>query len=225
MADGFEQMVDGATAFFAELERNNTRDWFEPRKEVYRREIRAPAGLFAGLYAEDLGRLTGRTHVPKVFRLHRDLRFSHDKRPCNARLHMMWAPAARAGLGPAWFFGAAPDYLVFGCGIMEFRDRTLAAFRAHVDRDGDRLATAIREVAAATGARLSDHGPPPLARVPRPYPADHPQGDLLRRRGLALVADLSAGWRGRGLAATLDSLARAMLPFARAFGGRGGADC
>jgi uncharacterized protein (DUF2461 family) len=43
------------------------------------------------LFAEDLARLTGKPHVPKVFRIHRDVRFSKDKTPYNTHLHLMWS--------------------------------------------------------------------------------------------------------------------------------------
>ena len=33
MTDGFTQMIDDANAFFVELAQNNTKDWFNPRKE------------------------------------------------------------------------------------------------------------------------------------------------------------------------------------------------
>ena len=56
MPDGFEQMVDEALGFFAELEQNNTKAWFEPHKARYKDQIAGPAGFFADLLAEDIAR-------------------------------------------------------------------------------------------------------------------------------------------------------------------------
>ena len=66
MADGFEQMVDAALAFFDQLAANNTKAWFEPHKAHYKDAIAGPAGFFAELVAEDIARLTGKPHGTKV---------------------------------------------------------------------------------------------------------------------------------------------------------------
>jgi uncharacterized protein (TIGR02453 family) len=89
--------------------------------------------------AEDIARATGKPHVPKVFRIHRDVRFSKDKTPYNTHLHMMWSRGAEATRAPAWFFGAAPDYLTFGMGVMGLEKDTLTRFREMVDKTGDDL--------------------------------------------------------------------------------------
>lgn len=207
MTDGFDTLIPRANAFFAELRADNTRAFFEAHKDRYLADIRRPAELLADLMAEDIARATGRPHAPKVFRIHRDVRFSKDKTPYATHLHMMWRPATEAP-APAWFFGSAPDYLILGMGIMEFRADALATWRAMIDAEGDRFARAMAGAQAALGARLSDWGPAPLRRVPAPFAPDHPHADLLRLKSFALTADLPEGWARTGLLRTLN----AMLP-------------
>ncbi len=203
MADGFEAMVDDARSFFAGLEKNNSKDWFNPRKAQYEAEIARPAKLFADLIAEDLSRTTGRTHAAKIFRIYRDVRFSKDKTPLNAHLHILWSDPAGDALTPAWFFGLAPGYFMLGAGIMELQGAELARFRAHVDANGDELQAAL-DRAEARGVTISDWGPEPLKRVPKPYDADHPHGDLLRRRALAVNVEMAQNWRYIGLVAAVN---------------------
>jgi uncharacterized protein (TIGR02453 family) len=110
MSDGFAEMVVTAQGFFAELAANNSKDWFEPRKEQHASQIRRPAELLSEILAEDLSRLTGRSHAGKVYRIHRDVRFSKDKSPYNAHLHILWSAGEGA---PGWFLAVEPQALRF----------------------------------------------------------------------------------------------------------------
>lgn len=198
MADGFEAMVDTAVAFFAELETNNSKDWFDPRKAQYTSEIKKPAELFGDLIAEDLSRVMGRSHAPKLFRIYRDIRFSKDKSPLNAHLHLMWSNPNRAELEPVWFFGLSPSYFILGGGVMGLKGPSLARFRAHIDRDGDALRDAL-SAGAEQGVAISDWGPEPLKRVPKPFAPDHPHAELLKRKALAVNVPIASSWREKGL--------------------------
>lgn len=210
MADRFTELIDKSNEFFTELAQNNTRDWYEPRKAHYIANIKKPAELLGEILAEDISRLTGKPHKAKLFRIHRDVRFSKDKTPYNAHLHLMWAQAAE--VSPAWFFGSSPDYLIAGMGLMGLKGDALTRYRAFVDAHGDALTTALGAATTTAGAGLSDLGPAPLRRVPKPYDPDHPHGDLLKRKALASHAPLPEGWRDAGLVRATQTVLRALLP-------------
>lgn len=217
MSEGFEDMVDAAQAFFAELSCNNRKDWFEPRKTHYVTQIRKPAELFAELLAEDLSRLTGVAHAPKLFRIYRDVRFARDKSPYNPWLHILWRPASADGLAPGWFFSCASGELVLGLGVVSLKGPALTRYREWIDTRGDLVADAMTEVARTSGAQISNFGDASLKRVPKPYAADHPHADLLKRKGIAMMAPLPATWRKRGLLVSAHDHASDMLPLWRAF--------
>lgn len=216
MADGFEQMVDEALTFFAELERNNSKDWFNPRKAHYKAAIADPAAFFADLMAEDIARITGQPHAPKVFRIYRDVRFSKDKTPLNTHLHVMWQPVDKDALAPSWFWGLSRDYFVLGMGVMGLQGDALTRYRAFVDRWGGPLTDAL-VAAEQAGASLSDRGPEPLKRVPKPYDADHPQAELLKRKALALSAPMPDDWRNQGLVKATLARVQDLMPVWRMF--------
>ncbi|MEL7098381.1 MAG: DUF2461 domain-containing protein [Pseudomonadota bacterium] len=206
MADGFDEMVTDARAFFTELRANNSKEWFEPHKARYKDRIAAPAALFADLMAEDLARITGKAHAPKVFRIYRDVRFSKDKTPLNAHLHLLWSPGDKDALAPSWFWGLSPDYLVLAMGVVGLKGPDLTRYRAFVDSWGDGLSDAL-EGAMAKGASFGDWGGAPLKRVPKPYEQDHPHAELLRRKGFTLSIPIE-GWQEAGvLKATLARVA------------------
>ena len=204
MADGFETLVDAAVAFFSELKDNNSKDWFDPRKDHYKSEIQKPAELLADLIAEDLSRVMGRTYAPKVFRIYRDVRFSKDKTPLNAHLHVMWADKGADGPSPAFFFGLSPDYFITGAGLMSLQGASLTRFREHVDAKGDAIQAAL-DHAAAAGVTMSDWGPDPLKRVPKPFEADHPHAEMLKRKAFAVHAPMPDDWRATGLVKAINS--------------------
>jgi len=191
MTDGFTQMIDDSNAFFTELAANNTKDWFAPRKDHYTANIKKPAALFAEILAEDFSQISAAAHTPKLFRIYRDVRFSKDKTPLNAHLHILWSQNSDAPFAPAFFFGSDPSGITVGTGVMGLQGEALTRYRAFVDNWGDRLDEAI----AASGLAPSDWGPPALKKVPKPYDHDHPHAVHLKRKSLIISGPLDPGWR------------------------------
>jgi len=79
--------------FFAELELNNDRSWFEANKKRYESSVKRPMENFAGGVIERMQAIDPAINMtPKdaVFRIYRDVRFSKDKSPykTNAGLYV-----------------------------------------------------------------------------------------------------------------------------------------
>jgi len=76
--------------FFRELEKNNNREWFAPRKELFEARVRAPMiELVTGL--NERMRDISPDHVSDepaklLYRIYRDTRFSNDKTPYKTHL-------------------------------------------------------------------------------------------------------------------------------------------
>lgn len=210
MPDAFGQLIDTAIEFFTELDQNNRKDWFEENKTRYTNDIKRPAEHLRDIIGDEITRLTDEQMRGKLFRIHRDVRFSKDKTPYNAHLHLMWSPATEGA--PLWFFGAAPSYLFVGLGLMGLKGESLDRYRAMVDQHGTALTDALSKARLAVRAEMSHWGPEPLKRVPKPYPADHPLADLLRLKALTLNADLAPDWRAQGLVPSVMDRVRGMLP-------------
>lgn len=173
--------------FMKELHANNTREWFAENKKVYESVYKAPALAFADILSAELQSLTGDIHTPKLFRIHRDVRFSKDKTPYNTHLHISFTPEHGAETPPCWFFGLDTTSLSLGVGIFGFNPEELDAFRKRVaSKDGEKVASTLKKMATA-GARI---GEPALKRVPSGYPKDHPNEALLRYKGLTAWRDV-----------------------------------
>jgi uncharacterized protein (TIGR02453 family) len=180
MADPIDlsRLLPDARTFLDELAAHNDRAWFKANKTRYDTQLKRPSErLLADIagWLEKTGTPPPRT---KLFRPHRDIRFSQDKTPYHVHLHMMWSLPD----GRAWMLGIAPDYATAGAGIMSFSKDQVERFRAACAApEGAQLVAQLER-----GWRLD---PPDLQRVPPPYPADHPRAAHLRRKGLVVWAD------------------------------------
>lgn len=167
--------------FLADLKANNNRDWFAENKSTYERSLKQPAEAFSAATAASLEAAMGVAVRSKIFRIHRDVRFSKDKTPYNTHLHIAFLPTDGCGLSPAWFFGFEPGQVTVGTGVFALDKQHLAAYREAVaSQAGDALTSAIDRLRAA-GVRFNE---PDLKRTPAGYAEDHPRADLLKRKAL-----------------------------------------
>lgn len=175
--------------FLGQLRANNDRQWFEAHKADYEAHLKRPGEAFASALASELEAATGESHEYRVFRIHRDVRFSRDKTPYNAHLHISLSAngGCRNG-GPVWMFGLDPNRLTLGAGMFAFDKMQLDGWRVHVDGDGGEGTARLLGRLEADGVRI---GEPELKRVPAPYPSDHARAALLRRKGLTAWIDCS----------------------------------
>ena len=171
--------------FLKNLQANNNREWFTEYKSAYETSVKKPAAFFALIMEEKLHALTGHTYASKIFRVYRDVRFSKDKTPYNAHLHVGFTPEGVDA--PGWCFGLDPEKLSVGVGTFGFDGDKLEVYRKRVaGTNGNPLAAALNTIESQTGFRISE---PELKRVPRQFEADHTNAALLRRKGLTVWYD------------------------------------
>jgi len=169
--------------FLRDLAASNSRDWFKDNKDRYEAAWKAPAEAFIKAMCFRLQVETDTPHDAKLFRIHRDVRFSKDKTPYNSHLHIL---IRREGSKAGLFFGLQTDRLVLGSGMMGFDKAQLAAYRdAVAGQHGSTLASELDSLLKA-GGRMNA---PDLARVPKPYDKDHERAELLRRKSLTVWRD------------------------------------
>jgi uncharacterized protein (TIGR02453 family) len=171
-----------ALEFYAGLERDNAKPYWEAHRELYETAVRDPM--------EDLiEELSGEFGLGKVFRPYRDVRFSKDKTPyktqCAALLRQ-----DRAKLG-GFYVELSSAGLRLGGGAWHFEPDAMRRIRAAIDDDA--RGRKLQEIAA----RLEEEGmplyQPELKTAPRGFPKDHPRIELLRRKRFAAMAVLEPG--------------------------------
>jgi uncharacterized protein (TIGR02453 family) len=180
-----------AVRFLGELRMNNTRDWFQERREQCRSLLEDPAGLAVEEWRAGLSRLAGVPLQGKVFRMHRDVRFSRDKTPYNTHLRMSFGECHSADMHtdrPYWFISLEPERFLIGVGIHAFGSAGMKAWRdaVHDDTRGKALERLLKPL-LDSGAQ---HSQPELKKVPTGYPADHTRAHLMKCKGMAVWFDM-----------------------------------
>lgn len=191
--EGFNGISRRAMTFLSDLRDDNNRDWFSANRSVYEETIKIPAERLLRILAPRLEVLAGHPVTGKIFRIHRDIRFSKDKSPYNAHLHMAFAEGGR---GPGmkceesgFYLALEPERLTLGAGVFELAGGALDNYRKAV-ADGSKGEAIAKIVAGLTASGFRLEGLE-LKRVPVPFEPDHPRADLLRRKGLSVWRDVT----------------------------------
>jgi len=188
---GFEGFADRDGRFFRALARNQRREWFEAHRGEYELGWLAPMKALLAEVRERIDALFPHHPLgePKVFRIHRDVRFSRDKSPYKTHIggYVAIDGAGRGPSAPAALYvhlGATEVFVAAGQYMMD--PGQLARFREAVvdERRGGELVTILRKLARA-GFGVASHDV--LQRVPRGLDAGHPRADLLKRKGLIVT--------------------------------------
>ncbi|TGD85843.1 DUF2461 domain-containing protein [Mycolicibacterium sp. CH28] len=169
-----------AVEFYEGLEADNSKVYWTEHKAIYERDVRAPMEELLAELADEFG-------AGKIFRPHRDVRFSADKAPYKTNC------AATIGSGYVSF---SAEGLAAGGGLYMPEPAVLARYREAVDKE--KSGAALAEIVAALHAGGYDiMAHEVLKTAPRGYPKDHPRIDLLRHKGIAMMKTWPVGaWLG-----------------------------
>jgi uncharacterized protein (TIGR02453 family) len=120
--------------FFKELKRHNDRDWFQENKERYERFVKRPLAAFAEELAPRLERIAPGYGYPRLFRIHRDVRFSKDKAPykTQASVQFQRALAGSDVHQPGFYVHLEPGGCFVGAGIWAPDAAALGRIRAAI---------------------------------------------------------------------------------------------
>lgn len=195
--------------YLADLDANNSKDWFDANRDRYDAHWKGAALDFIAGISEQMAVLDPPLDaVPKLNgtlrRINRDVRFSKDKSPYSARLHLIFWTGSHPNRSPAVHFVLNPRGVGYGAGQFGFQPPELTAIRQRIvdPRDGDGLIAAL-DAASAVGCRM---GEPDLARLPRGFEAEGRRAALLRHKAIvartfdqdalpeALIGDGATGW-------------------------------
>jgi uncharacterized protein (TIGR02453 family) len=169
-----------AIEFFEGLEGDNSKDYWQRNKAVYETVVRGPMEQLLAELEPEFGE-------GRIFRPHRDIRFSSDKSPYKTNI------AAVVGEG---YIQLTSEGLGAGSGMWEMAPDQLDRYRQAVskDRPGNELETILTK---ARAAGLTAQGHDMLKSAPKGYPKDHPRIEFLRYKGLITWKEWPAGaWLG-----------------------------
>lgn len=212
-----DRLPKESLGFLADLADHNDKRWYDANRERCDRELVEPCRALVRRITAEIGgvfpEITGSDARSggSLTRLHRDVRFSKDKRPFNAHVGMhFWHRSGKKMEVPGFFLRVAPDEVLLGTGLHGPEPGPLEKIRRDLDRDRRGWEKASRDPAfVRLWGGLEGES---LKRVPAPWPADHPFAEDLRRK------DFTAFVRWKGAEAAKPSFAAKAVEHWRASG-------
>jgi uncharacterized protein (TIGR02453 family) len=167
-----------AIKFLKGLEKNNTREWFQPRKETFETKLKEPMLAFVeSINAELLKFAPEHITEPKkaVYRIYRDTRFSKDKTPYKTHLGAIFP---RRGLGKdaaaGFYFHVSSKEVGVACGAYAPGPEQLLKIRRFIADNHKLFRREIKGMGSLQGSTLT--------RVPKGFDAEHPAAELIKMK-------------------------------------------
>lgn len=221
-ASVFEGFPEKGMRFLRSLERNNRREWFQPRKEEFELQVKAPMVALVDEVNRGLAKFAPEyitEPAQAIYRIYRDTRFSSDKTPYKTHIAASFRKRgydkhAAGGL----YFGVSPKEVEIAGGVYMPGPEPLLAIRHHLAEHHAELRKLLKKpgleplVGPLQGSELT--------RVPKGFAADHPAADLIRKKQwfFYILLDPAMATTPSILKEVLDRF-RAMLPVVEFFNG------
>jgi uncharacterized protein (TIGR02453 family) len=171
-------------AFLRELEKNNTKIFFDANKARFEKVWVEPASELVMAVGPALQkRAPAISFEPRIggslMRMNRDVRFSKDKSPYKTHLDLFFWEGDEKGWGrPGFFFRLTTKQLMVGAGVHMLDKDGLAKYRAAVaDERGVALAKLVTKLRELEGVVVGHEG---YKKVPKGFDPAHPRAELLR---------------------------------------------
>ena len=185
----------GFFRFLSQLERNNSREWFQAHKDSYRQEVQEPLLGFIADFAEPLAAISPRFVADprptggSMFRIYRDVRFSQDKSPYKTHAAAQFRhQEGRDVHAPGFYVHLEPENVFVGAGLWHPDGSTLAAVRDAIVEHPERWSEVVSEPGFVAAHEL---GGDRLKRAPRGYDPDHPLVEYLKCKDFVAFQNLT----------------------------------
>ena len=184
--------------FLRDLAKHNDRNWFVPRKHIYEEDLLLPMQRLVF----ELSDRFARRRIPiygdlrrSIFRIYRDVRFSHDKLPYKTHFAAYLSPDGGRHTPGGLYIHIAPKNSFLSLAFYDLERPLLQRWRiAMAERPKD-FSAVIRKLARAKLALIPpEEEEDSLQRMPRGFThlAETPLGPYFRLRHFLVHEDLDA---------------------------------
>src|SRR5262245_26548598 len=188
MNQGFGGFPPKAMTFFRGLKKNNTREWFQPRKQIYDEKVKAPMLDLVTALMRRLAEFAAE-HVgdpnKAIYRIYRDTRFSKNKTPYKTHIAAVFPRRnLEKHCGAGYYFSVSPAGIAIRGEVYTPAPRAQRALRHFLAayHEGFRRSTRARHVRRLLGEVRAER----LTRVPSGYAPGHAAADRLPLKQLLL---------------------------------------
>ncbi len=183
-----------ALKFLRNLARHNDREWFTPRKAVFEAELKEPMLAVIRKVTDAMADFAPEHVRPaekSLFRIYRDTRFSHDKRPYKTHIAAWWShQGLEKTSGAGYYFHVSAKEVIIAAGAYMPEKDQLAAIRHWLLENHAEFRKILRT--AALRRAFTEFEGNALTRPPKGFPKEHPALDLIQCRQWGLSTTLPA---------------------------------
>lgn len=122
--------------FFKELEKNNSKVWFDAHRQRYEEQVKFPFYHFIEALIDEVSKIDKDLLIdPKsaIFRIHKDVRFSKDKTPYKTHCSALIAKNGRKDMnGPGFYLELTATGAAFYSGLYQPDAKMLKSIRTYI---------------------------------------------------------------------------------------------
>jgi uncharacterized protein (TIGR02453 family) len=209
------QIEKSTFKYLQDLQKNNNRDWFADHKETYLRGQQNAKDVFAEIHAN----LQKHDEIEKskMMRIYRDVRFSKDKTPYKAHFANSFSRLGKELRG-GYFLRIRPGESFLAGGFWEPSKEDLFRIRKEIELDASEIKDILKDENYKThfGGKFESFSE--LKTAPRGFDKDHPNINLLRKKGFIASKKFSdAEVLSPDFIDSVDESFRALRPFFNLF--------
>ncbi|KAA6317762.1 hypothetical protein EZS27_032136 [termite gut metagenome] len=136
----FSGFTPDTLQFFAELEENNYKPWFDEHKLIYEQQVLQPLKALAAALTPFFASVDSQMDfrpVKLISRIYRDIRFSHDKTPYKTHLWIAFQRPFQKQSSewmsfPGFYMEIKKDGSTYGMGLFEAQKKVMDRYREQV---------------------------------------------------------------------------------------------
>lgn len=171
------QLHSDTLTFLSDLSQNNDREWFAKQRGRYD-EIHKLLKKFAISLVQGLNEFDS-IEKHKLFRIYRDVRFSHDKTPYNKHFSISFSrtkPHLRGG----YYLRIEPNASLIACGFWNPNPQDLNLIRQNISTDPKRFKKIIKHpgIFKHYGDLIGDE----VKTAPKGFSKEHPHIEYIRKK-------------------------------------------
>lgn len=182
------QVEKSTFQFLNELKENNNREWFAEHKNRYTKAQKNAKNVFAQIHKNlenhDL------IEKSKMMRIYRDVRFSNDKTPYKPHFANSFSRLG-AALRGGYFIRIKPGESMLAGGFWEPNKEDLFRIRKEIEQDASEIRGILKDenYIKHFGGKFESFNE--LKTAPRGFDKEHPDVDLLRKKGFIAIKNFT----------------------------------